>query len=363
MKNLTLNDSTQKAILKHLTTTEDLLGLVASKLSGTVKKAYITAMPDLGIAHNVTRMMGGFFTGACYSWDTDVPFIPIDATINVCGTAVFKLSKEISTNTFLSKVNTVLKDTSRYTWNYCNGNHFIMLAKSNGNYGLEPGYYMIVHASANEFKYGENGLYPSSDVWYSNEIKTEYLPNSSRYLRYIYGDTAIKFYKKAKELIIFNTERNRFFINSVLGNEYLEKEILSIQHYGMPNDHTVCIGAHWEPTTYTLLTAPGKPIFLINPDMNSFEGSPHGLGLSLKNSIIKFNKDNITLGQNNFSTGENINIGTDALNRCSADNEDIDRYVSKIITVCPGNIVGKLEQIVSISKDGTKIWNTTGGII
>ena len=51
----------------------------------------IYAMPDLGIAQNGTRMLGGFYTGSCYSWDSDVPFIPVDATVNVCGTAVYRL--------------------------------------------------------------------------------------------------------------------------------------------------------------------------------------------------------------------------------------------------------------------------------
>ncbi|MBO4675607.1 MAG: hypothetical protein J5601_05965, partial [Elusimicrobiaceae bacterium] len=90
MVNLTINDKTQESILEHLQKTEDLLSKVASKLSNKNKKANIYAMPDLGIAQNGTRMMGGFYTGACYTWDTDVPFIPVDATVNVCGTAVYK---------------------------------------------------------------------------------------------------------------------------------------------------------------------------------------------------------------------------------------------------------------------------------
>lgn len=351
MKNLTLNDYTQLELLTHLKVTEELLTRVATNLSGCKKTATITAMPDLGIAKNVTRMMGGFFTGAHYTWDSDVPFIPVDATVNVCGTAVFRLKKEISINNFLSKVNNVLADCSQYTWNYTVGNHFISLARSNGEYGLEAGYYMIVHASANEFKYGKNGLYPSSGVWYEKYIQTEYLENSTRYLRYIAGEPAIRFYDIAKGLIQFNTERNQHFIKSVLGNEFLGEEILSIQHYGMPNDHTICIGTHWESTLYTLLTAPGKPIYLINPDKSSFFSSPHGFGLELKTPRIEFSSNSITLGENSFLLGESINIGTDAINRYHSE-----EAISKLLNICPGNIVGKMQQIVSISKDGTKIW-------
>lgn len=351
MKNFTLNDPTQQELLTHLQVTEKLLAKVATKLYGCEKTASITAMSDLGIAHNVTRMRGGFFTGACYSWDSDVPFIPVDTTVNVCGTAVFRLSKEISTDDFLSRVNHILeKKDSRYTWNYTNGNHFISLVKSNGEYGLETGYYMVVHASANEYK---KDLYPNSGVWYEKDIKIEYDDNSARYLRYITGDSAIRFYNIAKNLIHFNIERNRYFIESVLGSEFLEKEIVSIQHYGMPNDHTVCIGAHWEPTMYTLLTAPGKPIYLVKPDASTFVGSPHGFGLSLANPKVTFNSNSITIGEKVFESGS-IEIGTDAINRCCS--TEVDKHVSQVLNIFPGNIIGKLYQIASVSKDGTKIW-------
>ena len=137
MINYTLNDPTQQMLLPHLKTTEELLSRVATKLSGVKKYAEITAMPDLGIAHNCTRMMGGFFTGARYTWNSTVPFVPVDATVNVCGTAVFKLKSEISVQNFLERVEKVLADRTKYTWNYTNGNHFISLCCSDGEYGTE----------------------------------------------------------------------------------------------------------------------------------------------------------------------------------------------------------------------------------
>ena len=354
MINYTLNDPTQQMLLPHLKITEELLSRVATKLSGQKKYAEITAMPDLGIAHNCTRMMGGFFTGARYVWDSTVPFVPVDATVNVCGTAVFKLNKEISVQKFLERVEMVLADRTRYTWNYTNGNHFVSLCCSNGEYGTESGYYMVVHASANEFKNGPNGLYPNSDVWYYDVIQTEYLDGTSRYLRYIAGTPAERFYEIAKMLISFNEERNRYFIRNVL-QEYLDKEVLSSQHYGMPNSHTVCIGSHWKPTEYTLLTAPGRPIFLVEPGKN-YDGSPHGFGLAVKQPNIEFASDSITIGNKTFYLGDSINIGSDALNRCSSLTNDLEDYVSDILDICPGKIIGKLHQIVSVSKDGTKIW-------
>ncbi len=98
IKNFSLNDNTQKEILKHLEITSKLLSKVGTELSGTQKESIIYTMPDLGIAQNGTRMLGGFYTGACYSWDSDIPFIPVDATVNVCGTTVYRLKHKIAEN-------------------------------------------------------------------------------------------------------------------------------------------------------------------------------------------------------------------------------------------------------------------------
>lgn len=71
-------------------------------------------MSDLGISQNTIIMLKGFYTGACYTWDSDVPFIPIDATVDVCGTAVYKLSKNISNEEFVNRLNNVLNNRKSY---------------------------------------------------------------------------------------------------------------------------------------------------------------------------------------------------------------------------------------------------------
>ncbi len=356
MTDLTLHDDTQKEIIKHLRITEKLLSVVTTKLSHHPKKAEITALPDLGISRNVTRMMGGFFTGASYSWECDIPFIPIDATVNACGTAIYKLKEEIKITEFLKRALKELEDKSKYQWNYTTGNHFIILAQGIGEYGLEDGYYMIVHASAAEFKYEKNGLYPNENVWYQNEIQKEVDENSSRYLRYITGDSSIRFYQIAKELLTFNKERNRYFGQRVLGSKFYEKEIVNINHYGMPNDHTICIGAHFEKKEYPLLTSFQKPIYLITPNQDTFTYSPHGLGLYLEKPKIQYKENKIEISGKIFSYGESIEIGVDAINRQSSENDSLEDYVKKIQKTCNGNITGKLYQIASISKDGIKVF-------
>lgn len=175
--NFSLNDNTQKEILKHLKTTSKLLSKVGTKLSETQKESMIYAMPDLGIAQNGTRMLGGFYTGACYSWNSDVPFVPVDTTVNVCGTTVYKLNQNITVQEFQKRLDNVMQNRDTYLkytsthlpsqildsidleradkfyWNYNVGNHFAILAEQNDdNSELTEGQYMIVHASAIELK-------------------------------------------------------------------------------------------------------------------------------------------------------------------------------------------------------------------
>ena len=107
---LTLRDNTQIKVIEQLKQTEKLIATVATKLSKGKRECNIYAMPDLGIASNITRMCGGMYTGSCYTWETDEPFIPIDSTVNVCGTAIFKLKREITPKEFRNRVEKEFKD-------------------------------------------------------------------------------------------------------------------------------------------------------------------------------------------------------------------------------------------------------------
>lgn len=369
--NLSINDETQQSILPHLEDTEKLISKVTSKLSNSEKQSNIYAMPDLGIPHNSTRVLGGFFTGAYYTWDCDIPFIPIDTTVNVCGTAVYKLKHDISTQEFKFRLDNVLNNISKYDWNYNKGNHFVILAYSDGKYGLEKGYYMIVHASASEYKKQKNlGLYPEKNNWYWDNIQTEFLPNSNRYLRYITGKTAEKFYTIAHFLELFNIERNSYFCDKVLGN-LLDKEILNISHYGMPNSNSVCIGVQWKYETYTLLSAPGKNIYIVEPIKSSRNKNylsdeiiltPHGLGLQIadKNKKIEYLKDSFKLGNHVFNKENNIEIGVYTKNRgIDVESDSFMEFITPILNICPGTLRGELKQICSYSKRGFEVYKRT----
>ena len=389
--NFSLNDNTPKEILKHLEITSKLLSKVGTELSGTQKESMIYAMPDLGIAQNGTRMLGGFYTGSCYSWDSDVPFIPVDATVNVCGTAVYRLKQKITPQEFQRRLDGVMKNREIYLkyatthlpsqildsidleredkfyWNYNVGNHFAILAEQNGeNSELPEGQYMIVHASAIELKKDnlKYGLYPVEGNWYYDDIQTIYDDKENRYLRYIYGKKADQFSELANILQRINKDRNRYFCNAVLG-ELAGEEVINLSHYGMPTKNAICIGCQWEQDNFTLLTAPGNDIYLVHPDLSSKNTiklkdkqitlTPHGCGVMLKNSsdTIEYLDDGILIGNKHFKKGESINIGNDVLVRTNGMySEQVKQHIEKVLDRCPGTIYGQIHQLFARTKYG-----------
>ena len=352
--NLTLNDRTQKKVLRELEATERLLSKVATKLSTTQKTCDIYAMSDLGIAHNVTRMRGGFFTGAAYVWEQpDTPFIPVDTTINVCGTALYKINSDMNITEFRKRCEKALADKSRYDWNFTNGNHFISLCYSENNMGMQEGYYMLVHASACEYK---ETLYPVIGNWYYQDICTERL--NHRYIRYIKGDKAEKLYELAKLLESYNRERNHNFCKKVLSGN-MGREILSVSHYGMPTIHEVLIGVQKTEGLATLLTSPGKNVYIVKKIENAKNNyMPHGFGLELpKESDFTYHKNGIQIGEKKFYSGS-ITIGEDAISRhsFSETDENLRKYVRKIAEINELEICAELKQICSFSANGFQVW-------
>ncbi len=389
--NFSLNDNTQKEILKHLEITSELLSKVGTKLSETQKESMIYAMPDLGVAQNVTRMLGGFYTGACYSWNSDVPFVPVDATVNVCGTTVYKLKHKISIQEFRNRLDNVmtnrvtyltyatthlpsqildsidLERTDKFFWNYNVGNHFVILAEQNeDSFELPKGQYMIVHASAIELKKDnlKYGLYPINGNWYYDNIQTIYDDKENRYLRYIYGKKATQFSELANILQRINKDRNRYFCNEVLG-ELASEEVINLSHYGMPTNNAICIGCQWEQDDFTLLPAPGNDIYLVHPDLSSTNTlqlrdkpitlTPHGCGVMFKSSsdTIEYLDNGILIGKTSLKKGENINIGNDVLVRTNGmHSEQVKQHIEKILDRCPGTIYGQMHQLFARTKYG-----------
>ena len=184
MHDLTLGDPTQKEILKSLAVTEQLLVRASERASGKAGAAEIWALPDLGLPHNIRRIHGGFFTGALYRWDSSVPIVPVDATVNVCSVSVYRLSRPFSDKTeFDRRIAEAIQATrtrSSYIWNFHSGNHFVTYAQSTGH--TEASDYLILHSSASEYKRQNNGLYPVPDSWFMHGLQTVHDPQTGRFM-------------------------------------------------------------------------------------------------------------------------------------------------------------------------------------
>lgn len=351
IKDLSFHDSTHQQILFHLKGTERLLEIASGS------DVEITIMADGCPAHNVTRMLDGHFTGTVTRiLHPNEPFVPVGTTVNVCGVTIYKLSYDISVDEFKSRVYSAMESSHKpYTWNNFNrGNHFVSLMYSDGKLGLPAGQYLVVHASANEYR---DQLYPNKGVWYEDKIKTVTLQNApKRSLHYITGTTAEKFYNIAQSLLSFNQKRNSAFCEAVLKGGLADREILNVQHYGMPDPNTICIGVQWETDGIVpLLTAPGKNIYLVKPAKGT-EYFPHGLGLEIHEGDIHYTSDGgICIGTKILYPQNSLSIGGDAFNR--ADRTPIDVCVKRILDTNPATITAELKQIASISARGFEVWN------
>ena len=91
-----LDDCTQQQLLPYLKGTEQLFKKVLEFYTPTADSSDVQIYPslDLGIPNNVQRLAGGFGTGMFITWDCGIPIIPIDATVNVCSSSVFRLGKK-----------------------------------------------------------------------------------------------------------------------------------------------------------------------------------------------------------------------------------------------------------------------------
>lgn len=361
MQDLTLNDDTQNHLLSHLKVTEKLLAQVSSDLSGSERTARVVAMPDLGFPHNIQRIHGGFFTGALYAWDTAVPFVPIDATINCCGVSVFRLRGPIENKEhFTSLVNSAIVRNvadNHFVWNFANGHHFVTYGEVRNASSMADGFYAVLHSSAAEFKNQLDGLYPVKGNWYWDAVKVLRGPGH-RFLRYIAGRTADKFIEKAHALVGHNSERHRHFASSIFGERNLEEEVLNLPHYGMPTRNSVAIGCQWNAEKCLLLTAPDKPLLFLDPqfgcknhliqDDTDLLLTPHGLGVRSKRAFtLRYDAGGIWVNDNFYSSIASLSYSPEFEIRCTRDDANLTEILDQILQKCPARVMGSLQPVYS----------------
>lgn len=237
-------DDTQRVLLPYLEKTEELLERVVKKhdKSGWAK---IIPSADLGFPNNVSRIAGGFLTGALYDWSCSVPIIPVDATVNTCTSSVFRLydfNENLSNNDFENIVDRLCRRAMNigYSFTYRSGNHFLTVAKDD-----DEQYYLIQHSSAKQCKESCFGLYPSRRAWFNQYIKVEKDSESGRYLRYIRGNAAVNFYDYACRFRSYNEEIHEYVAEQFaeLCGTHTDKNTACIKHhYGMPTSSSIAIG-------------------------------------------------------------------------------------------------------------------------
>lgn len=353
----TFLDSTQKSILPHLQTTELLVASALEKETGKKCNVEIIAMPDLGLANNSIRMCGGFFTGMFMEWNADIPFVPVDTTVNSCGVSVFSLRKGISFQEFKSRINSTKEKMGQlgYNWNFERGNHFISLCRNDLNQ-----YFIVMHASADEYKKSVPGrsLYPIPNVWYYDDIKVITTKNSERYLRYLVGNSAKRFTSIAIELERINKERMHS-VATIIAGELIKEEVCYIPHYGMPTESSIAIGCSWRTDKSVLLSLPGNDVFIIERVDKSLDRwlTPHGFGAEIISPSISYKSGKLYINGSQILYDDDVALLKEkAIRHVRSDNRQIEDYINRILQKVNARVISKLHPIMTINKDGYAVY-------
>lgn len=255
-------DYAQQWLIPYLADTERLLkDAVGEKYSDKVQ---IEVAADLCIPHDVIRLLGGFATGMYVRWDSDEPFVPVDICMNTDVISIFgleSLPEGVFTKDNFESVKNWVNSKTSYIWNFDNGNHFISLTQSQtGEYSL------LMHSNEKEFKYQGNGLVPTPDNWYFDDIQE--VRRGDRYLRYLKGEKARTFYELAKSLEDYSINRHRIIATRLLGNKTAVYGEYHKVHYYMPSQNEAVLGCYvCEPQeTVPILSYSGGPIFLFRTE-------------------------------------------------------------------------------------------------
>lgn len=269
-----LDDDTQNVLLPYIKETEEMF-TEAIKKHDRSEHSFCRLYPslDLGFPNNVRRLAGGFATGMLVTWNCGVDIVPIDATVNVCTSSVFRLDRIDSRwlrdpQSFYDLVDEYAREASEkkgYSFSFRSGNHFLTIAKDKDS----DAYYLVLHSSANELKHSYMGLYPVEDNWYSKSIK-HINGKNGRYFRYLKDEDARYFIRMAKNFQKYNEQIHQWIAEQINGGIFGNDEKWMAHHYYMPTDQSIAIGSFAEPvgTQVPMFSAYGKSVYIfeIGPD-------------------------------------------------------------------------------------------------
>ncbi len=304
-----LNDKTQQKLLPYIEETERLFTKAIKKHDQNESSfCHIIPSLDLGFPNNTQRLAGGFATGMLVTWNCGVDMIPVDATVNVCTSSIYKLDRFdpqwiANPNVFCDMVkrySQVASDEKGYSFSFTTGNHFLLLAKDE----LTEDYYIVMHSSANELKHSYMGLYPVEGNWYSDKIK-HIEGSDGRYFRYLKDEDARYFIRMVRNFQKYNEQIHLWLAEKINGDSFSNDENWVRHHYYMPTDQSIAIGTFAEPvgTEVPIFSAYQKPVYIFKIGPDNFQVNlggekgkvclvPHGWGQEIENvTDIKVDKE------------------------------------------------------------------------
>lgn len=255
-------DYAHQSLIPYLAETERTLRRALQDIDGA-SECQIVPLPDMGFPNNVARLAGGFPTGCLVDWSCQVPFIPVDVTLNIDTSSIFYLEADLDPVLFETRLEGLVTSLARdgtYAWNFDKGNHFIVVGRVR-----ESGQQVLVlHSNEKEFMYQYDGLCPTPNNWFSDAIAT--YSDGGRYVRYITGEHAIQYFEMADMLRSFNIVRHRFVAQHLVGfgTDVIVRDH-HMHHYFMPSSQTVAVGcfvAH-EGDLVPVFSRPGQDIDLV----------------------------------------------------------------------------------------------------
>jgi hypothetical protein len=365
---LKCRDPAHELLLPFIQITEKLL---EQSLHTVDKNATCRILPavDLGFPHDVVRIAGGFPTGCYVEWNSSVPFIPIDTTVNIDTSSIFVLEDDISEDVderLFEKLKANLEKSS-YIFNFHKGNHFI----SFGRYIDSNIPVLIIHSNEKEFKYQFNGLMPSDNNWYRDDVKI--LEKNGRYLRFLIGKSAELFIDIAKSLEEFNIIRHRFVAHLLTKGKTCIRNQEDHHHYFMPTRQSIAIGCFpvRTGTAIPIFSKPGRRISIFEAhqgggnvihkikDEEYLVLAPHGWGKTCKPGTIfsiDYDRKKFTLSGRDYEIRTLVSLGKDERlelrNFSEGDENSPDSLFSLMKDHCPGIVKAQIRQVASFTKDG-----------
>lgn len=358
-----LNDNTQRVLLPYLRETKNLFDKALKKHDPS-PTSYCQIFPslDLGMPNNVQRLAGGFATGMLVTWQCGLDIVPIDATVNVCTSSVFKLNHfdldllnhEKTLMQFLKSCFDEASSEKGYSFSFTSGNHFLIIAQDSET----QEYYLVLHSSANELKNSYMGLYPVEGNWYAKDVKDIFGENG-RYFHYLKDEEARHFIRMAQNFKTYNEQIHKWLAKRINNKApFNESDMLIKHHYYMPTENSIALGTFAEPvgTHVPIFSAPGRNIYIFEIGKDNWQVNlggnkgnvclvPHGWGQKIDQlSSIHINNGNLVLTVNNslrefpISSKHHINCSEKILR--TFDNEE--DFLKRGKSVLKGTIVKTL---------------------